>query len=252
MSNNATDLIVDLETWFRPDSDLETMAPVRIVDTRSSLGIPTRLAPLTPVELVVGGTNGVPADASAVVVNLTMTESIAGYLTAYPCGTAPLLASNLNAWPGRAIANLATVALGTGGKICLMSLNATDLVIDLQGFYPAGADFNSMTPIRALDTRTASNPLESNVVREIRISGSFGVPSQADLVAVNVTAVDATGPAFITVWPCGPIPTVSSGNTSPERIVATLALVNLSATGSICVLANLRTDLVIDILGWQG
>ncbi len=252
VSNDATDLIVDLQTWFPADSDLQSITPTRIVDTRSGLGIPNKLGSNMPVELKVTGVNGVPANASAVLVNMTMTDSNAGFKTAFTCGTITTLASNLNAWPGKAIANLAIVAVGNDGKICLTASDTTHLVVDLQGFYPAGADYNSMTPVRALDTRSTSTPLESNVFREVKIAGLFGVPNQADLVAVNVTAVDATGDAFITVYPCGPLPTVSSGNTSPDRIVATLALVNLSSTGSICVLSNLRTDLVIDVQGWQG
>lgn len=252
VSNDATDLIVDLQTWFRSDSDLETITPTRIVDTRSALGIPAKLASNVPVSLKVTGKNGVPQDASAVVVNLTMTESNAGFLTAYPCGGTPPLASNLNAWPGKAIANLAVVAVGTGGTICFTASDITHFVVDLQGYFDFGADYNSMVPVRAFDTRSENKPLLSNEFREIKIAGLFGVPSQADLVTVNVTAVGAVGNAFITVYPCGQLPTVSAGNTSPDRIVATLALVNLSAAGSICVLSNLQTDLVVDVQGWQG
>ena len=251
-TNTPTDVVVDLQTFFAANSDLESLTPVRIVDTRTPLGLPGKLASNVPVELQVTGVNGVPTDASAVVLNLTSVDSPSGFVTAYPCGTPPPVASNLNTWVGHAIANVAIVGVGAGGKVCIRSSNATHLVVDLQGYFGAGADYNAMTPVRALDTRTNTKPLESNVFREIPIAGLYGVPTLADQVAVNVTAVDAVGNAFITVYPCGTLPTVSSGNTSPDRIVATLAVVDLSDSGSICVLSNLKSDLTVDIQGWTG
>ncbi|MEO6123201.1 MAG: bifunctional UDP-sugar hydrolase/5'-nucleotidase [Ilumatobacteraceae bacterium] len=251
-TNTATDVVVDLQTYYRANSDLESLTPVRLVDTRTAVGLPSKLSANVPVALKVAGLDGVPADASSVVLNITSTESPAGYITAYPCGTEPPLASNLNTWEGHAIANLAVVGVGANGEICFRSSNTTHLVIDLQGYFGAGADYNAMTPVRALDTRVTQKPLESNVFREIPIAGLYGVPKIADQVTVNVTAVGATGPAFITVYPCGALPFVSSGNASPDRIVATLAVVDLSKTGSICVLSNLKTDLVVDVQGWAG
>lgn len=251
-TNTATDVIVDLQTYYGANSDFESLTPNRIVDTRVAVGLPSKLSANVPVKLKVAGVNGVPADASSVVLNLTSAESPAGFITAYPCGTVPPLASNVNTWEGHAIANLAVVGVGADGEICFRSSNTTHLVIDLQGYFGAGADYNALTPVRALDTRVTKNPLVSNVFREIPIAGLYGVPKIADQVTINVTAVDAVGPAFITVYSCGTLPVVSSGNTSPDRITATLAVVDLSDAGSICVLSNLKTDLVVDVQGWVG
>ena len=69
----------------------------RVLDTRSGGG---RLA--AGEERVVALTGLVPAGATAAVVNLTVDGPAAdGYLTAYPCGTPPPLASNLNYTAGR-------------------------------------------------------------------------------------------------------------------------------------------------------
>ena len=63
--------------------------------------------------------------------------------------------SNLNYTPGgAAIANSATVPIGAGGKVCLYTSSATNLIADINGWYPAGSDFTTTIPTRLLDTRT--------------------------------------------------------------------------------------------------
>jgi hypothetical protein len=41
------------------------------------------------------------------------------------------VASNLNYTPGQVVANLAVTALGGGGRACIYTLGATDIVADL-------------------------------------------------------------------------------------------------------------------------
>ena len=80
--------------------------------------------------------------------------------------------------------------------------------------------------MRALDTRIDETPLTKGNVRIVPIAGLYGVPSSATAVSVNVTAVNAQGPAFVKVFPCGQaVPVASNGNTSPDRIVASQAVV---------------------------
>ena len=62
----------------------------------------------------------------------------AGFITLYPCGSARPLASSLNFAAGQVIANNAIIPLGDGGKICVYSSQATNLIVDVTGFMPAG------------------------------------------------------------------------------------------------------------------
>ena len=76
-----------------------------------------------------------PAGASAVVLNVTVTDANGpGYLTVYPCGGAVPLASNLNFTAGDTRANLVTVPLGTGGKVCFYSYGRTSVIADITGY----------------------------------------------------------------------------------------------------------------------
>jgi extracellular elastinolytic metalloproteinase len=124
-------------------SSLVPLVPARLLETRSSgatidgqsqnIGIPGTAA---VTEVVVAGRGGVPADATAVALNVTVTESTApGYATVYPCGTQPPTASNLNYGVGTTIANAAITKVGTGGKVCIFTQQSTHLVVDVNGYF---------------------------------------------------------------------------------------------------------------------
>ncbi len=106
-------------------------------------------------ELQVTGRAGVPADADAVVLNITSADAKGtGFVSAYPCGTARPNASNLNYGVGAPIANSAIVKIGTGGKVCLFTADSdTQLIADVNGWFPATSGYTSTSPMRLLDTR---------------------------------------------------------------------------------------------------
>jgi hypothetical protein len=110
------------------------LTPVRILDTRNGPG------PLTggqTANLQVVGNNGVPFQASAVVMNATVTDTTdASFLTIYPQGVTRPLASNLNWSAGQTIANLVTVKLGFEGSISIFNnVGDVQVIVDLAGFY---------------------------------------------------------------------------------------------------------------------
>ncbi len=251
-SLTSGDLVIDLQGSYPAGSDYRAIPATRVADTRTGQGIATHLTPRTPVELVVAGSNGVDATASAVAMNLTAVADTRGYITAYPCGATPPLASNLNTWPGHAIANSTITALLAGGKVCFVSNVDTELVVDLEGWFPAGSSFRSFAPVRALDTRETGPALSSGSIRTVPIAGHFGVPATATAVSLNVTAVNASATSWLKVFACGrPQPDTSNNNTSPDRIVATQALVPIGAGGSVCIAVNGPMDVVVDVQGWQ-
>jgi hypothetical protein len=76
----------------------EPLSPARILDTRIGLGAPA--APLggnSSLTLTVAGAGGVPADATAAVLNITVTTPTApSYLTVWPAGESRPTASNIS------------------------------------------------------------------------------------------------------------------------------------------------------------
>ena len=89
-------------------------------------------------ELQVAGRALVPAvGVGAVVLNVTVTGTTgAGFVTVWPCGAAMPLASNLNYVGGETVPNAVITQLGSGGSVCLYTNNATDLVVDINGWLP--------------------------------------------------------------------------------------------------------------------
>ncbi|TPW14194.1 MAG: hypothetical protein FD127_1579 [Acidimicrobiaceae bacterium] len=144
-TNATTHLVTDINGYYPAGTSFTSLAPARLMDTRASgitidsiaAGIGARTSG-TVTELQITGRAGIPADASAVVLNVTVTEpTAAGFVTIYPCGTAIPNSSNLNYTTTATIANAVIAKLGPGGKIC--NTNATThLVTDINGYYPAG------------------------------------------------------------------------------------------------------------------
>ena len=117
--------------------------PGRVVDSRVS-GLKVvdvsrfRVAGAT----VIGGPRagelvGVPVDASAVALNVTVTGTEApGFVSVYPCGSTSDVApnvSNVNYVAGATVANSAVVPL-EDGFVCVKAVGATDVLIDVAGY----------------------------------------------------------------------------------------------------------------------
>jgi hypothetical protein len=85
------------------------------------------------------GPCGIPPEADAVALNVIVTQPTApGFLTLYPLGVSPPLASTINYGPGQTRANNAIVQLGADGSIavtCGQSSGATHFIIDVVGYF---------------------------------------------------------------------------------------------------------------------
>jgi hypothetical protein len=83
----------------------------------------------------VAGVRGVPADAKAVSVNMTVTGAAgSGYLTAWPCGELPL-ASTANFVAGESVSNAAQLPLSADGRLCIFTQTAAHVVVDMNGWW---------------------------------------------------------------------------------------------------------------------
>ena len=124
-----------------PGAAFHTLAPCRIVDTRLPAGPQggPALVAGSSRNFAVGGICGVPSTAKAVAVNLTVASAAnPGYLTIYPAGTAPPLASVLNFRAGQVRANNAVVRLGASasvGVFCSMESGPAEFILDVTGYF---------------------------------------------------------------------------------------------------------------------
>jgi hypothetical protein len=264
-SPRALDLVVDVNGYYdtAAPSRFAPLAPTRVMDTREGLGWPGRLGDGQTTELPLVGRHGVPSGASAVVLNVTsVLPDDYGFVTVYPCGSARPTASSLNPAPGRIRPNIVIVPLDTTGKVCFYASDAVDLVVDLNAYLAPAATFRftPTAPFRFVDTRDFARPAMHNGTGGARIAagqtlvvpmaGVRGIPASADAVSINLTTVDAVGGGFVTAWPCGARPTVSTANYAGPAAVANGAQVALSAAGQLCIYAHTSTHVIIDVNGW--
>jgi hypothetical protein len=117
---------------------LYAIPPCRLADTREPPGTP--LAAGATLTVPAAGRCGIPADARAVAVNVTVVSpTAAGNLRVYPSGVAVPLASFMNFAAGRTRANSGLAALGADGRLAVRgdmpAGGSTHLVVDVFGYF---------------------------------------------------------------------------------------------------------------------
>lgn len=240
--------------------------PARYLDTRPGFktadklyaGGGTRGADST-IELPIAGRGPVPGSTGTVVLNVTVLGQGTGYVTVYPCGTRPTT-SNLNVRAGQTISNSVIAKLSSAGTVCIYTQQAADLVVDVFSVLPDSAITALANPARLLDTRpgqpttdgamSGGGLLPINGVVEVGVAGRGGISSVAKSAVLNVTAVDAVGPGFLTVYPCDrPRPATSNVNYVKGAAIPNAVMTSLSATGSVCVFSSNVADVIVDVAG---
>ena len=267
----ATHVIIDVN-GYQPNSSsaFQTVNPARLLETRSGYSTIDgqfnaigRRAAGTVTELLVAGRGGVPADATAAILSVTgIYPDGPGFATVWPCGATMPTASNVNLNGATDLVPNAVISkIGTDGKVCIFNSTGMDLVVDVGGFAPAGALFNSITPARLLDTRPDGVTIDGEAQGvgalfageelTLEVAGRGGVPDGAIAVALNVTVTGAQSAGFITVWPCSSDrPASSNLNYAAGVTTANLVMPGLSGGGDVCFYSLAPTDLVVDVSGY--
>lgn len=240
----------------------------RVADTRTGLGVARHRIRAGETLLVpVLGRGGVPTTGvSAVAINITIVNpDRSGWLTAYGAGgKVPHIASaSFGAgWTG-AIAP--TVDLGPDGRIALLTPVASlDLVVDVLGYYgsttttgAAGADYVPARPNwRAADTR-ATRRLAPGASVNVGFGYTSTEPTSVTAVRVNITALNANGPGWLTAWsgvgsaPTGSVVNVARGEVSPNSVLVPVRRV--STGGYAFTIKNtgpVPMDVLVDMQGY--
>ncbi len=153
--NGFADVIVDINgyitgaTGSSSGSYFTPVTPARICDTRpvSSSVVSnqcdtngnTTLSNGGSINVQVSNIGGVPSNATAVVINVTTTDSThAGFFTVYPEPTSPTtppIISDVNWSAGETRANLTIVKVGVNDSVTVYALYSSDLIIDVMGYY---------------------------------------------------------------------------------------------------------------------
>lgn len=258
---NPMDVVVDVSGAYVPVTTavsggrLVTLAngAYRVLDTRQ------RGSAVAPgaTERVDVSTAGVPANAAAVVVNITATETGVGFWTAFPVGQDVPNASNVNTdGPGQTRAGQAIVLLSGAAAFNVFSLAGGQLIVDVAGYFTGATAAKSLdglfvptNPTRLLDSRDLFvMPAWGGSTLEVPVRAP---DPQISAVAVNITGTESMYSGFVTAFPAG-LARPGSSNLNVDRwdqTVANHSIVRVSNRGiSLFTLQGLH--MIADLNGW--
>ncbi|MEO5725094.1 MAG: hypothetical protein ABIQ39_05585, partial [Ilumatobacteraceae bacterium] len=242
-----SNMVVDVTGSFGPSSGFVPVLPARAVDTRET---PSRIGAL-PTVVHVGAIDGVPADRSSVVINLTTIGGAnAGILNVYPCDGPPPSFPTRTILPGE-IQNLLLVsAVDINGDVCVTSSQPTDAILDVFGAFASDAEVHPMLPVRVIDTGGIA---AASTVSTAQIGGRPDTSPAPTGAVVSVNATNAQESGFVTVYPCADgRPFTSMMNTTPNHSQGNSTIAKVDPSGQLCVYQLFAGHITVDVTGWTG
>ncbi|TDC88120.1 hypothetical protein E1292_46035 [Nonomuraea deserti] len=230
----------------------------RLLDTRDPAS--RHPAPLARGETVALGVPDLPADATAVMIDVTAVDPTADTELEFFSDT-PVGIPSLAADARRLTTALVTVTLHPQDKTIKVknSSATTHVVIDVYGWYSSQSSaftyFPKTSPYRLLDTRTwgtAAPRLDPDEEQTLQVRGVAGVPGTATAVLVDVKATDVTGTANLELYAKTARGKVTL-SAMPGETLQTLTLVPLADDGTIRIRnGSGQAHAVVDLIGWYA
>ena len=242
------------------------MNPKRLADTRDGAGgVPRRrMAPKEFIKVHAADRSGIPADAIAIVANVTAASvSEPTFFTVCPGGARKPETSNLNPRPGAATPNLVVMGLGADGCIDVHNdVGTSDCIVDVFGYFRAGSTadrYRSLSPRRLLDTRDGTGAPAGKRGRghrlEFQVTDRHGVPTtDVSAVVLNVTVVNPGSEGYLTVGPAGASkPETSNVNFRRHQTVPNLVICKVGVGGKVNIwIEGDAVDVLADVFGYFG
>ncbi|GAC1445334.1 MAG: hypothetical protein NVSMB55_25850 [Mycobacteriales bacterium] len=224
----------------------------RFVDTRSGRG-----APPGPVAGTVTVTlpSSVPADATGVVLDVSAVDPRGtGWLRVAPAGSTPTTTA-LNYTAGHGVTGLVVTAADTQRQVDVSTYaGATDLTIDVVGYYTAsaqtGGHWSPMAPARVVDTRSGTGAPAGPVSGSVTFTVPSSVPPDAAGVVLDVTAVTPSADGYLRLAPAGQPPTTTALNFQGGGSTTGLAITKATNNQVTVTIAGAPANLVVDLVGY--
>lgn len=163
-------------------------APVRVLDTRKPTG--GHQGKFTAGETfaltVTGGT--IPADASAVDINVTVTgASTTSHLRIFPTGGTLPTVSAINFDAGDTIANEYHTKI-SGGKVSIFNNSGTvDVIVDVVGYYRTASLHDLSTTVLTRSFNLTGKSVPAGECRSMGFVNNVASLQQGDVVAIRTT-----------------------------------------------------------------
>ena len=187
------------------------ISPVRVLDTRAGTPISNGTLKVVVegnINLPSGSTQVVvPVDASAVALNITVTEGQKngqyGFVTAFPCTAdtdTPPNASSLNFESNVDIANAMNVTTSANGSICLYVYGTADLIVDIAGYYTDHNHDDRYYTETEVDTALTNKADITSLLAPIAPSLPLAIDSAGDVGAHTSITIGTNGNPIISYF----------------------------------------------------
>jgi len=239
---------VDMLGYFSPTGSSTYVAspsPIRVLDTRGYNGSPRR-GPLGAAEVYnvkARGANGIPDNATAVVVNLTGAESTTG--TGFGLYSQDSAGTSLNVGRNERRSNTSIVTIGADGNFRLRNgIGQVHAMVDVLGWFVSGGGGARYVPLpeatRIADTTTGTGgrttPLGQGETTQFQVTGAAGIPANATSVVLMPSVQDDLLGTELSVSPAeiGTSPGTAVSAAQRERL-STTTFTPLGASGKVAV-----------------
>lgn len=263
-ATQTTDVVLDIDGYFVPATSATLaffpLTPCRVADTRwttGPLGGPYLTGGEERAFPILSSSCNIPDTAQAYSLNFAaIPHGPLGYMTVWPTGESKPLVSTLNALTGTITANAAIVPSGLSGAISVYPSSATDLVIDIDGYFapadsaPDPLSLYALAPCRVLDTRQTTGAFSGTLPVSVLQSGCQVPSAQAYVLNATVVPLHGQPLGYLTLWPdAEDKPVVATLNALDGAITSNMAIVS-TLNGFIDAYATSPTDLVVDIFSY--
>jgi hypothetical protein len=261
--------------WLTKVTPLQTaastyvpIAPVRVLNTRSGVGLSGMFTMGKARSWSVAGVGGIPASAMAVTANVTVANQTApGFVAITVNPTNTPRTSTINFPIGSSRANNVTIPLSSTGKLSAVYIAKagakTNVLFDVTGYFLAddsGDTFTPATPSRIINTRSnvgLPGKFASGTPRSFVAAGVGGVPLTATAITGNLTVVSPTkgGNVAITKDPVASPPTSTLNFPTGVHSQANGFFAPLNGSGAFSLVynagsASARADIIVDVTGY--
>jgi hypothetical protein len=276
-ASGTTDAILDISGYFIqsqfPYNQFSYFAvtPCRVVDTRGPVGQfggPSLVAGAVRQFALGFNPNCDVQPAKAYSLNITLIPKggkPVRFLTVWgpqapvdngkPYVITPPPTSIVNALTGNVTANAAIVTVDGDNayRVAAFASEDTDLVIDLDGYFDptsqgrgTALSLYTLAPCRVLDTRQSIGAFAGQHTFPMTTGVNCSVPGNAQALVINATVLPSGPLDYLTLWPGGTQPVVSTLNAGNGAITSNMAIVP-TANGSIDAFAPTPTQLILDV-----
>jgi hypothetical protein len=260
-SGGAVHVTADLIGWIDSSGATATGSGLVPVPRATLFDTQRRGTPLvadTPIRVQASGVWRVPADTTAVVLEVSVTDPSAdGHLVVWAGDRRRPAVSHMNLQRGRQGSNTVMVPVAADGTIDVALTGASGHVrLDVVGaFRPGRSPVTVVEARRVVDTRRAvglaAGPMPAGTSAGFALPSAL-VPPGVGSVWLHVTAANPNGRGLVRVWGHGqPVPTTAQLTFESGRTESQLLLVTPDERGRLRVaVSGADTHVMADVVGY--